>query len=114
MKLPEEAKLLRIFIGEDDKHQGQPVYQLIVEEARRSGLAGATAYRGVLGFGAHSRIHSDKILRLSQGLPMVVEIVDSKEKIEDFLPWLDTVISEGLITMETAQVIAYRHNEMDR
>ncbi len=110
MKLPEEAKLLRIFIGEDDKHDGQPVYQLIVEEARRFGLAGATAYRGILGFGAHSRIHSNKILRLSQGLPMVVEIVDSKDKIEDFLPWLDSVIKEGLITMEKAQVIAYRHN----
>ena len=111
MRLPEEAKLLRIFIGEDDKHDGQPVYQLIVEEARRFGLAGATAYRGILGFGAHSRIHSNKILRLSQGLPMVVEIVDSKDKIEDFLPWLDSVIKEGLITMEKAQVIAYRHNE---
>ena len=110
MKLPEEAKLLRIFISEDDKHDGQPVYQLIVEEARRFGLAGATAYRGILGFGAHSRIHSNKILRLSSGLPMVVEIVDSKGKIEDFLPWLDSVIKEGLITMEKAQVIAYRHN----
>jgi uncharacterized protein len=111
MKLSKEAKLLRIFIGEDDKHDGRLLYELIVEEARRFGLAGATAYRGILGFGAHSRIHSNKILRLSQGLPMVVEIVDSKEKIEDFLPWLDTVMTEGLITMEKAQVIAYRHND---
>lgn len=111
MTLPEEAKLLRVFIGEDDKHQGRVLYELIVEEARRRGLAGATVYRGVLGFGANSRLHSAKILRLSEDLPVVVEIVDSEQKIEDFLPWLDGVISEGLITLEKAQVIAYRHNK---
>lgn len=111
MTLPEEAKLLRVFIGEDDKHQGRVLYELIVEEARRRGLAGATVYRGVLGFGANSRLHSAKILRLSEDLPVVVEIVDSEQKIEAFLPWLDGVISEGLITLEKAQVIAYRHNE---
>ena len=110
MTLPEEAKLLRIFVGESDKHDGKLLYQLIVEKARQDGLAGATVYRGVLGFGANSRIHSDKILRLSEDLPMVVEIVDSEDKINAFLPWLDGVISEGLVTLEKAQVIHYRHN----
>jgi len=110
MTLPEEAKLLRIFVGESDKHEGKLLYQLIVEQARQEGLAGATVYRGVLGFGANSRIHSNKILRLSEDLPVVVEIVDSGDKIEAFLPWLDEVITEGLVTLEKAQVIAYRHN----
>ncbi len=110
MTLPEEAKLLRVFVGEGDKHDGKLLYQLIVEKAREQGLAGATVYRGILGFGANSRIHSDKILRLSEDLPVVVEIVDSEQKIEAFLPWLDEVIAEGLITLEKAQIIAYRHN----
>jgi len=110
MTLPEEAKLLRIFVGESDKHEGKLLYELIVEKAREQGLAGATVYRGRLGFGANSRIHSDKILRLSEDLPMVVEIVDSEEKINAFLPWLDEVIHEGLVTLEKAQIIAYRHN----
>jgi PII-like signaling protein len=111
MKLPSEAQLLRIFIGESDKCHGRPLYEAIVEEARRRGMAGATVLRGTLGFGANSRIHTAKILRLSEDLPMVVEIVDTPERIEAFLPELDAMIGEGLVTLEKVQVIAYRHNE---
>ncbi len=110
MKLPAEASLLRIFIGESDKVGGRPLYEVIVEEARRQGLAGATAIRGFLGFGANSRIHTAKVLRLSEDLPVVVEIVDAAEKIEAFLPRLDGMIEEGLVTLEKVRVIAYRHN----
>ncbi|MBU4564552.1 MAG: DUF190 domain-containing protein [Desulfarculus sp.] len=110
MNLPHEAKLLRVFIGEDDKYDGRLLYELIVEKARKEGLAGATVYRGILGFGANSRVHTTKVLRLSEDLPVVVEIVDAPEKIEAFLPWLDEVIQEGLVTLEKATVIAYRHN----
>jgi PII-like signaling protein len=108
MKLPSEAELLRIFIGDSDKHHGRPLYEVIVETARDRGLAGATVLRGTLGFGAHSRIHSAKILRISEDLPMVVEIVDAADKIAAFLPELDTMISEGLVTLEKVRVIAYR------
>lgn len=110
MKLPSEAQLLRIFLGESDKHRGRPLYEVIVEEARRNGLAGATVLRGMLGFGASSHIHTAKLLRLSEDLPMVVEIVDSPEKIEKFLPDLDNMLTDGLITLEKVQVIAYRAN----
>ena len=110
MNLPHEAELLRVFIGEGDKYQGRLLYELIVEKAREQGLAGATVYRGILGFGANSLVHTSKVLRLSEGLPVVVEIVDATEKIQAFLPWLDGVIHEGLITLEKARVIAYRHN----
>lgn len=110
MNLPHEAELLRVFIGEDDKYDGRLLYELIVEKARKEGLAGATVYRGILGFGANSRVHTTKVLRLSEDLPVVVEIVDAPEKIEAFLPWLDEVIHEGLVTLEKATVIAYRHN----
>ena len=110
MNLPHEAELLRVFIGEGDKYQGRLLYELIVEKAREDGLAGATVYRGILGFGANSRVHTTKVLRLSEGLPVVVEIVDATEKIQAFLPWLDGVIKEGLVTLEKARVIAYRHN----
>jgi len=110
MKLPSEASLLRIFIGESDKHDGRPLCEVIVEEARKHGLAGATAIRGFLGFGANSRIHTSKVLRLSEDLPVVVEIVDREEKIAAFLPELDTMIGEGLITLEKVRVIAYRHH----
>jgi PII-like signaling protein len=106
-----EAELLRIFIGESDKHRGRPLYEAIVEEARRRGLAGATVLRGVVGFGAHSRIHTAKILRLSEDLPMVVEIVDSPEKIAAFLPHLDGMMDEGLVTLEKVRVIVYRHSD---
>jgi len=110
MKLPSDSYLLRIFIGESDKADGKPLYQFIVEEARRRGFAGATVLRGFLGFGANSRIHTSKVLRLSEDLPVVVEIVDSEDKIEAFLPELDARIGEGLITIEKVRVIAYRHN----
>jgi hypothetical protein len=110
MKLPSEAELLRIFIGESDKHNGRPLYEVIVEEARRTGLAGATVLRGPLGFGASSRIHTARLLRLSEDLPMVIEIVDTPEKIAGFLSGLDALITEGLVTLEKVRVIMYRHD----
>jgi PII-like signaling protein len=110
VKLPSEGELLRIFVGESDKHHGRPLYEVLVEEARRQGLAGATVLRGTLGFGANSRIHTAKILRLSEDLPMVVEIVDTPERIAEFLPTLDGMIHEGLVTLERVRIVAYRHN----
>jgi hypothetical protein len=110
MKLPSEAELLRIFIGESDKHGGRPLHEAIVESARERGMAGATVLKGALGFGAHSRIHTAKILRLSEDLPVIIEIVDKPERIKAFLPELDAMIEEGLITLEKVEVIAYRHN----
>jgi uncharacterized protein len=110
MKLPAEAELLRIFIGESDRYHGKPLFEVIVTEARRCNLAGATVVKGMLGFGANSRIHTAKLLRLSEDLPLIVEIVDAREKIEAFLPILDTMVTEGLITLEKVRVIAYRHN----
>jgi PII-like signaling protein len=114
MHLPAEAELLRIFVGEDDKRGGRPLYEAIVEEARRRGLAGATVLRGTLGYGANSRIHTAKILRLSEDLPMVVEIVDTPQRIAEFLPDLDAMIQEGLVTLEKVRVIVYRHGQADR
>jgi len=110
MRLPEEAELLRIFIGESDRHQGKPLHEAIVLEARRRGMAGATVLRGIMGFGADSRMHTAKILRLSEDLPIVVEIVDKPERIAAFLPDLDGMIQEGMITLERMRVIAYRHS----
>lgn len=114
MNLPAEAELLRVFIGESDKRGGRPLYEVIVEEARRRGLAGATVLRGTLGFGANSRIHTAKILRLSEDLPMVIEIVDAPERIAAFLPDLDAMIGEGLVTLERVRLIAYRHGSRPR
>ena len=108
MKIPTEGKLLRIFVGEADRWHGAPLYQAIVEEARKRGLAGATAWKGFLGFGAHSRVHTSAVLRLSIDLPVVIEIVDSAEKIEAFLPMLDEMVQEGLVTLERAEVFLYR------
>ena len=113
MKPGSKGKLLRIFIGESDKHEGRPLYEAIVQEARRAGLAGATVLRGTLGFGAHSRIHTTKVLRLSEDLPMVVEIVDETDAIEAFLPTLDGMIDEGMVTLEKVSIIAYRHGNAD-
>ncbi len=110
MTLPQDAQLLRVFIGEQDKFDGKPLYEALVLEARKMGMAGATVYRGMLGYGANSVVHTDKILRLSQSLPMVVEIVDTPAKIESFLPTLDKMMQEGLVTLEKARVIIYRHN----
>jgi PII-like signaling protein len=109
MKLPSEAELLRIFIGESDKHEGRPLYEVIVEEARKRKIAGATVLHGVLGFGANSRVHTAKILRLSEDLPVVIEIVDEPAKIADLMTQLDHMIQEGLVTLEKVRVIAYRH-----
>ena len=108
MKTPTEGKLLRIFIGEADRWHGKPLYEAIVEEARKRGLAGATVWKGCMGFGAHSRMHTAKILRLSEDLPIIIEIVDAAEKIETFLSDLDQMISDGLVTLEKADVILYR------
>jgi PII-like signaling protein len=111
MHLPSEGELLRIFIGASDLYHHRPLHEVIVEEARKRGMAGATVLRGTLGFGAHSRIHSAKILRLSEDLPMVIEIVDIPERIEAFLPHLDTWMDEGMVTVEKVRVITYRHSE---
>ena len=108
MSLPTEGKLLRIFIGEGDRWQGRPLYEAIVLEARRRGLAGATVIKGFMGFGAHSRIHTAKLLELSQDLPIVVEIVDAPDKIEAFMPDLELMVGDGLITLERAEVLLYR------
>ncbi len=108
MVLPDEGKLLRVFIGENDKHQGQPLYEWIVKRARQEGLAGATVLRGLEGFGAHSQLHTAKVLRLSSDLPIVIEIIDTEEKIEAFLPLIDDAIAEGLATVEKVEVRFYR------
>jgi PII-like signaling protein len=111
VKLEGEGKLLRIFIGESDRWHGKPLYEAIVLSAREHGLAGATVLRGPMGFGANSHIHTAKILRLSEDLPMIIEIVDLEDKIHDFLPVLDEMVAEGLITMETVHVLRYRSRE---
>ncbi len=109
MTLPEEGMLLRIFIGEADRYRGRPLYEAIVLKARELGLAGATVLRGVMGFGAHSRLHTAKVLRLSEDLPIVVEIVDTEANLRKLLPWLDEVVEEGMVTLEKARVLRYRH-----
>lgn len=103
-----DGKLLRIFIGEDDEHDGQPLYQAIVELLRQEGLAGATVFRGIMGFGRSSVVHTAKVLRLSEDLPIVIECVDQAGKIEQVLPALDGLIDEGLVTIEHAEVHIYR------
>jgi PII-like signaling protein len=103
-----DGKLLRIFIGESDTWHGRPLYEAIVARVREEGLAGATVLRGIEGFGAHSRIHSSRILRLSEDLPVVVEIVDTAENVDRVLPLLDEMVSEGMVTLERVEVIAYR------
>jgi PII-like signaling protein len=108
MQIPSEATLLRIFIGESDKWEHKPLYEAIVLKARELHLAGATVLRGPMGFGKASRLHTAKILRLSMDLPMVIEIVDSEEKIQAFLPALDPMIGGGLVTLEKVRVIHYR------
>ena len=108
MTVPENGYLLRIFVGESDKHEGKPLYEWLVLQAREAGLAGATVLRGIEGFGAHSRLHTAKILRLSEDLPIVIEIVDALEKIEAFMPVVDQAIEEGMATLERVQVRFYR------
>ncbi|OGS01575.1 MAG: hypothetical protein A3G41_06245 [Elusimicrobia bacterium RIFCSPLOWO2_12_FULL_59_9] len=108
MKIPSDGKLLRIFVGEADRWDGLPLYEAIVLEAKRQGLAGATAVKGFMGFGCKSHLHTAKLLRLSEDLPVIIEIVDSEEKINRLLPKLDEMVREGLITLEKVQVVMYR------
>ena len=108
MKLPEEGMLLRIFIGESDKYKGKPLYEQIVIRARELHIAGATVVRGIMGFGADSHMHSVKILRLSEDLPIIIELVDTKENLNKLMPFLDETVLEGLITLEKVRVVKYR------
>ena len=107
MSLPRDAMLLRVFLGEDDKFRGRPLYEAIVLAARQAKLAGATVLRGPMGFGRSSRLHTTKILRLSEDLPLVIEIVDTEDAIKGFLPTLDAMMGSGLVTLEKVQVLRY-------
>ena len=109
MELPHDSLLLRIFVGESDRFEGRPLYEAIVLKAREAGLAGATVLRSPMGYGANSRLHTAKILRLSDDLPMIIEIVDVEAKINAFLPELDRMMGGGLVTLEKIKVIQYRH-----
>ena len=108
MKIEGTAQLVRIFLGESDRWKGQPLYVAIVEEMRKAGLAGATVFKGVLGFGAHSVVHAARIVDLSSDLPIVIELVDSEANIAAFRPKLDEMVGEGLVTIEKVEVIAYK------
>ena len=114
MKIQGEGQLLRIFIGESDRWHGQPLYEAIVLKIREQGLAGATVLRGTMGFGVHSRVHTTKVLRLSDDLPVIVEIVDNPEQIAKVLPLLDEMVTEGMITTEKVHITAYRNNHAGR
>ena len=111
IRMEGEGKLVRVFIGESDTWHGKPLYQAIVERVREEGLAGATVVRGIEGFGADSRLHTSRILRLSEDLPVVVEIVDTEEQIARVLPILDEMVGEGMVTLERVEIIAYRGSE---
>lgn len=111
MKIEGEGQLLRIFIGESDRWKGRPLHEAIVRRAREEGLAGATVLRGMAGFGAHSRIHTSNLLRLSEDLPVVVEIVDRAERIESFVLLLGEMVEEGMMTLEKVRIVAYRHGD---
>ncbi len=112
MNLPEEGMLLRIFIGESDRYEGKALYEYIVLKARELNIAGATVTRGIMGFGASSRIHSAKLLRLSEDLPVIIELVDTEENLNKLLPFLDKTVTEGLITNEKVRVLKYRHKKI--
>jgi len=111
MNISENGVIVRVYIGETDQHGSKPLYEAIVLKARELNLAGATVLRGIMGFGAASRIHTVKVLRLSEDLPIVIEIVDTEENIKKIMPYLDEVVKEGLITLEEVSVIKYRHNK---
>ena len=113
MKIPENGYLLRIFLGESDRWHGMPLYEALVLKARELHLAGATVLRGPMGFGAKSRLHTAKILRLSEDLPLIIEFVDSKEKLDTFMPLLDEMLRDGLVTLEPVQIIKYRADGQD-
>jgi PII-like signaling protein len=108
MRIDGQGLLVRIYIGESDKHDGMPLYEAIVQRLRELGLAGTTVLRGIEGFGAHARLHTTRLLRLSEDLPILIEVVDSEEKIRAVLPELNEMVGEGLITLEKVEVIAYR------
>ena len=108
MRIEGEGKLLRLFIGESDTWHGRPLYQAIVERVRKEGLAGATVLRGIEGFGADSHLHTSRILRLSEDLPVVIEIVDTPERIDRVVPILDEMVAEGMLTLERVQIVSYR------
>lgn len=110
MRSPSEGKLLRVFIGEADKHDGRPLYQAIIELLRSEGMAGGTVLRGVEGFGAHAELHTHRILTLSDDLPIVIECADRSERIEAVLPRLDAMIDEGVVTVEAVELIVYRRD----
>lgn len=112
MQIPQNGKLLRLYLGERNRHQGQPLYEWIVQEAKKTGLAGATVLRGTMGFGANSRIHTSKIMRLSEDLPIVIEIVDTAERLDTFLSHIDPVIGEGLAIVESVDVRIYRGRQV--
>lgn len=111
MQIPKDAMLLRIFLGESDEFDGRPLYEVLVLKARELHLAGATVLRGPMGFGHSSRLHTAKILRLSEDLPLVIEIVDSEDKIREFLPVLENMMQSGLVTLEKVQVLQYGNNK---
>jgi PII-like signaling protein len=111
-RLEGEGKLVRIFIGESDLWHGRPLYQAIVERVRADGIAGATVFRGIEGFGAKSHLHTSRILRLSEDLPIVIEIVDTADRIETLLPALDEMVDDGLVTIESVQIVSYRASQM--
>lgn len=111
MKIPQDGYLLRVFLGESDSWQGRPLYEAIVMKARELHLAGATVLRGPMGFGARSRLHTAKILRLSEDLPIIIEIVDARDKIDTLLPHIDEMVKDGLVTLERVEVIKYRADD---
>lgn len=111
MKSESTGKLLRIFVGESDRHGAQPLYTAIVERARKAGLGGATVFKGIEGFGGHSVVHAARVFDLSTDLPILIEIVDSEENIRGFIPILDEMVHEGLITLETVEIIRYKTGE---
>ncbi|HKJ30708.1 MAG TPA: DUF190 domain-containing protein [Balneolales bacterium] len=108
MRLPKDGMLLRIYIGESDHYEGKPLYEQIVLKAREMKLAGATVLKGIMGFGAHSHLHTTKILRLSEDMPIIIEIVDTEENLNKLLPYLDKTIQEGLVTLEKMNIVEYR------
>lgn len=114
LKLFEEGLLLRIFVGERDMYEGRPLHEQIVKKAKKLDLAGATVLRGIMGFGANSRVHTTKLLRLSQSMPLVIEFVDSEEYINRLLPHLDEMMSEGLVTLEKAKVLQYGRHRREK
>ncbi len=111
MKIEGEGQLLRVYVAETDTHDGRPLHEMIVHRARAEGMAGATVLRGMMGFGANSMIHTDKVSQISSDMPICVEIVDQAEKIKRFIPILDRMVKEGLITLEKVNIIAYRHSK---